>query len=197
MIAMVTALVCLSLAWSQAGGSHIPVEINQTIHDLLRYYKSITKLTNRAIFTGKPLFSREPPSGKLEARMLYMGGVLETYDKMIGQMLIQLPTSDPPTANAVANANGAQLSDVKTELRYILKKIQELKRHRFNEQQKLLNGLQALRRIQTDDVTVQSKALWELPWLYEEASSLSNNTKEERRRRRRRQAKRVKGHLRG
>ncbi|XP_068163345.1 interferon gamma-like isoform X3 [Antennarius striatus] len=173
MIAMVTALVCLSLAWSQAGGSHIPVEINQTIHDLLRYYKSIT------------------------ARMLYMGGVLETYDKMIGQMLIQLPTSDPPTANAVANANGAQLSDVKTELRYILKKIQELKRHRFNEQQKLLNGLQALRRIQTDDVTVQSKALWELPWLYEEASSLSNNTKEERRRRRRRQAKRVKGHLRG
>ncbi|XP_068611628.1 interferon gamma related [Brachionichthys hirsutus] len=204
MIAMATAVVCLCLALSQAGGSHIPVEMNRTIHSLLRYYKSVTKLPDRSRFTGKLLFSREPPSRQTEAKLVYMGGILETYDKLIGQMLKQLPTSGPQTAGASrappADANGAGAhGDVRTELRYVLKKIQELKKHRYEEQEKLLNGLQALRHIQTDNVAVQNKALWELPWLYEEASSLSNNTREDRRRRRRRrrQAQRVKTHLSG
>lgn len=38
---------------------------------------------------------------------------------------------------------------------------------------------------QMDNFVVQSKALWELPWLYEEASSISNDAKMQRRRRRR------------
>lgn len=48
--------------------------------------------------------------------------------------------------------------------------------------------------LKMDNAVVQSKALWELPWLYEEASQLSEI--QMRRRRRRRQARKLKTHQR-
>uniref|UniRef100_A0A8C3G8C8 Interferon gamma n=1 Tax=Cyclopterus lumpus TaxID=8103 RepID=A0A8C3G8C8_CYCLU len=180
MVTTVRAVVCLSL-WlvvCQVRGSYIPPKMNRTIYNLLQHYK----IPSRERFNGKPVFSRDPLAGKMEAKRVFMGGVLETYEKLIGQMLKQLPTPTPQTAGS----NETQLS-------YILKKVQELRKHRYQEQEKLLQELRDLKHIQMDNLVVQSKALWELPWLYEEASSLYEIKMERRkRRRRRRQARRVK-----
>lgn len=48
-----------------------------------------------------------------------------------------------------------------------------------------------------NDSVVQSKALWELSGIYEEASSLSNSTRKEKQRRRRQARKANRNHLRG
>ncbi|XP_034382228.1 interferon gamma-like isoform X1 [Cyclopterus lumpus] len=200
MVTTVRAVVCLSL-WlvvCQVRGSYIPPKMNRTIYNLLQHYK----IPSRERFNGKPVFSRDPLAGKMEAKRVFMGGVLETYEKLIGQMLKQLPTPTPQTAGSnelpgsAAIADGGEVGageDVRTQLSYILKKVQELRKHRYQEQEKLLQELRDLKHIQMDNLVVQSKALWELPWLYEEASSLYEIKMERRkRRRRRRQARRVK-----
>ncbi|XP_035532724.1 interferon gamma-like [Morone saxatilis] len=198
MVAMARAVVCLFLWLSvcQVRSSHINVEMNKTIQNLLQHYK----IRNVDRFDGKPVFSRKALAGKMEVKRLFMGGVLETYEKLIGEMLKQLPTPSPQTTGsndgpassvtAAADAGG----DIRTGLEYILTKIRALQ-HRYREQEMLLKELQALRHIQMDKRVVQSKALWELPWLYEEASSLSDEM--QRRRRRRRQTRRLKSQLSG
>ncbi|XP_044042598.1 interferon gamma-like [Siniperca chuatsi] len=203
MVAMARAVVCLSL-WlcvCQISGFHMPEKINRTIQNLLQHYK----IPPKERFNGRPVFSREPLAGKTEAKMVFMGGVLETYEKLIGHMLKQQPTSSPqtagndqrpasavtPAASTASDAEAGAGGKVRMELSYILKKIQDLRKHNYHEQEKLLKGLQALNHIQMDNFVVQSKALWELPWLYEEASSLTENIRMQRRRRRR-QARRVK-----
>ncbi|XP_031715081.1 interferon gamma-like [Anarrhichthys ocellatus] len=201
MVATAKAVVCLSL-WlivCQVRGSYIPPKMNRTIHNLLQHYK----IPPRERFDGKPVFSRHPLAGKMEAKRVFMGGVLEIYEKLLGQMLKDLPTPTPQTAGsneipaAAVTASGGEVGmgeDVRTELSYILNKVQELRKHRYQEQEKLLHELRALKHIQMDNLKVQSKALWELPRLYEEASSLYD-IKIERRQRRRRQTRRVKTHL--
>lgn len=206
MVAAVRAVVCLSLWLSvcQVRGSHIPQEMNRTIQNLLQHYSIPTKER----FNGKPVFSREPLTTKMEAKRVFMGGVLEAYEKLLGEMLKQLPTPSPqvagnnqlpasavtPAAGTASNGEVAAGGDLRKQLSYLLKKVTDLRKHRYNEQEKVLQGLRDLKDIQMDNRVVQSKALWELPWLYEEASSLSNIQRE--RRRRRRQTRRVKTHQR-
>nr|XP_040028536.1 interferon gamma 1 [Gasterosteus aculeatus aculeatus] len=187
MVATVRAVVSVSL-WlivSQVQGAYVPPKMNKTIHNLLRHYK----ISQRELFNGKPVFSKDPLPGEMGAKQVFVGAVLETYDQLLGQMLKQLPTPAPKTdeSNALP-ASVAPGDNVRTELTYILKKVQELRKHRYQEQEKLLLQLRALKHIQMDNLVVQSKALWELPRLYEEASSLGDIE----RRRRRRQAKRLK-----
>ncbi|XP_063316862.1 interferon gamma-like [Pelmatolapia mariae] len=199
MATTVRAAVCLCL-WlfaCQVRGSHIPAEMNRTIQSLLQHYK----ITSRERFDGKPVFPSDQ-NKKMETKLIFMGGVLESYEKLLGHMLKQLPTPSPqitgsnaqpgsaitPASSSTNNAGSVAGRDVRSELNYILKKVQELKKRRYHEEEKLLQGLQTLRDIKMNDRIVQSKALWQLPQLYEEASSLPE-IKIQRRRRRRRQAK--------
>nr|XP_046235571.1 interferon gamma-like isoform X2 [Scatophagus argus] len=152
-----------------------------------------------------PLHEKAFSSTRL-AKMFFMGGILDTYEKLLGRMLKQLPTPGPQTAgrNSVvtpapgtaSNPERAAGGDIRTQLNYILKKVRELKERRYKEQEKVLQGLQSLRHIQMDNFIIQSKALWDLPWFYEEASSLPENIEKMQRRRRRRQAQRFKSHAR-
>ncbi|XP_068565534.1 interferon gamma-like [Cebidichthys violaceus] len=196
MAATAKAVVCLSL-WlivCQVRGSFIPQKMNRTIHNLLQHYK----ISPRERFDGKPVFSRDLLAGKMEAKKLFMGGVLEMYEKLLGQMLNELPTPTPQTAGsnmhpaAAVTASGGEVGageDVRTELSFILDLVQKLKKHHYQEQEKFLQELRALKHIQLNNLKVQSKALWELPWLYEEASSYDSKLE---RRRLRRQTRRFK-----
>ncbi|XP_070710108.1 interferon gamma-like [Pempheris klunzingeri] len=199
MVAAARAVVCLSLWLSvcQVRGSHIPVRMNRTIQNLLQYYT----ITPKERFDGKPVFSREPLSGRTEVKMIFMGAVLETYEKLIGQMLKNLPTASPQTVGSTDRpgtagvAEGETVKDVRTELSYVLKRVQDLRRQDYQEEEKVLQGLLSLKHIKMDNAVIQSKALWELPWLYEEASSLPNTIRMQKQmRRRRRHARRVKNH---
>lgn len=82
---------------------------------------------------------------------MFVGAVLETYDQLLGQMLKQLPTPAPKTdeSNGLP-ASVAPGDNVRTELTYILKKVQELRKHRYQEQEKLLLQLRALKHIQVE-----------------------------------------------
>jgi len=77
-----------------------------------------------------------------------MGGVLETYEKLIGQMLQQLPAH--PTPQAAESNELPAGGDVRAELSYVLKKVQELRKHRYREQEALLQELRALRHLQVE-----------------------------------------------
>ncbi|XP_061570508.1 interferon gamma-like [Cololabis saira] len=191
MAATVRTVVCLTLWISvcQVGGSYIPQEMNKTIQNLRQHYVSIDKISKNDLFDGKPIFSRDSLNGKIESKMIYLGGVLEAYEKLISHMLKQLPTPSPQTTGDKASSGtpgdaGSVPSDVGEKLHYVLKRIKDLKTHHYEEQERVLKGLQSLRHIQMDNFKVQSKALWELPWLFEEASSMPNAIKMKRRRRR-------------
>ncbi|XP_053271306.1 interferon gamma isoform X1 [Pleuronectes platessa] len=174
MVSTARAVVCLSLCLcvSQVSGSHIPARMNKTIQDLLQRYE----IPSKERYNGTPVFTREPLDGTTEqTKRTFMGGVLETYEKLLGQML------------------KAGDDAVKTDLRFLLKLIQDLKKHKYKEQSKLLKGLHDLGNVQMDDRIIQGKALGELPWLYEEASSLTSSIRLERRRRRR-QARKLRTH---
>ncbi|XP_034719032.1 interferon gamma-like [Etheostoma cragini] len=201
MVATARAVVCLSfwLSVVQVRGSYIPPMMNKTIQDLLRHYS----ISPKERFNGKPVFSKEPLTGKMEGKRVLMGGILDTYEKLIGQMLKQQPTPTPQTAGSherltPAAAGSASDGSVRWGLNYILQRVQVLRKNYYQEQKTLLQKLKALDEIKLDNRVVQSKALWELPWLYEEASSLNDTIKLERRmrrRRRRRQARKVKTRL--
>ncbi|KAM8740024.1 interferon gamma-like [Acanthopagrus schlegelii] len=190
MVSAVRAAICLILmvALCQVRGAYIPSRMNQTIQSLLRHYR----IDDEQRFDGNKVFPKEPPAGKMETKLLFMGGILDTYEKLLGHMLKQQPTASPQTASVSTDSyeQAGASGDVRGDLKFILKKVQELKKKKFHEQEMILRGLQDLKHIQMDNLVVQSKALWELPWLYEEASSLSDNS-EMRRRRRRRQARKT------
>uniref|UniRef100_A0A3P8U4H3 Interferon gamma n=1 Tax=Amphiprion percula TaxID=161767 RepID=A0A3P8U4H3_AMPPE len=194
MVAMARTAVCLSLFLliCQVRGIYVSQRVNETIQNLLRHYK----ISNREKFSGKPIFPRDPLDGKREVsktpdavKMVFMSGILETYEKLFGQMLRQLPTSTPPTADSTTPSTGTGLQpgqSVRSNLTYMLGKIKELKKGYFQEEEKLLHELHGLRRIQVHSL-VQAKALFELPRMLEQAGIVSQN--DTMRRRRRRQAK--------
>uniref|UniRef100_A0A3B5M3X1 Interferon gamma n=1 Tax=Xiphophorus couchianus TaxID=32473 RepID=A0A3B5M3X1_9TELE len=172
--AVMRKVVCL-LAWlsvGQVSGSYLPQDMNRTLQDLLQHYK----ISKSDIYDGKHVFPKEELKGKME--MLFMGGVLEAYDKLFGHMLKGLPTPSPLSATSGDKPSAA--GDTRFNLIKVLQKIRELKRHSYQEQLKVLHGLQKLKHIE-----VQGKALWELPWIYEKANSLADNVMRRRRRRRR------------
>ncbi|XP_060886210.1 interferon gamma 1 [Labrus mixtus] len=188
MFSTARAVVCLSLclAVCQVRGSYIPVEMNRTFQSLLQHYN----ISPAERYNRKPVFSRDPLSGRMEAQKVYMGGVLEAYEKLLGHMLKQLPAPQTAELPNPCDAEKGTTKDVRVELSCILKKVQDLRRHSFQEEGKLLQSLQALKHVKMEDEVIQSKALWELPWLYEAASSLSDDRINQRRRRR--QARRAK-----
>ncbi|XP_023270603.1 uncharacterized protein LOC111661319 [Seriola lalandi dorsalis] len=195
MVTTARAMVCLTLWFSvcQVRAFHIPPKMNKTIQELMNHYDVSAKL----IFSGKPIFSKEALNGKMETKRVFLGGVLEAYEKIIGQMLKELPTPSPQTVTAAPSNNADTRlqggEDVRVQLSYILKKVQELRKHHYQEQDMFLQRLQALKHIKMDDLIIQNKALFELPFLYAEASSLPDSMKMQmRQRRRRRQARRVK-----
>ncbi|XP_037837038.1 interferon gamma 1-like [Kryptolebias marmoratus] len=184
----------LWLTACQVRGMYIPREMNRTLQNLRQHYK----ISDEELFNGKPVFSREPLKGKVESKMLFMGGVLETYEKLIEHMLSELATPSPtitenqkPSSSVTASDEAA--GDIRSKLTYILERVRELKRHHYQEQMKVLHGLQNLKHIKMESRVVQSKALSELRWFFEEASTLADTVM---RKRRRRQA-RVKLHNRG
>ncbi|KAK7896789.1 hypothetical protein WMY93_022114 [Mugilogobius chulae] len=174
--------VCALLLVAQVRSSHIPATMNRTIQSLRQHYK----IPRSERYNGKPVFSKEPLAGREnEVKKLFLGGILETYGKLLNKMLEQLPTPSPSVdtpANANANANTDSNVTVRTGLKSILKMVQNLKRG-YEEQAKLGDELISLQNIATDNLVVQSKALAELPWLFEEASTLRNNDRKRRRRR--------------
>uniref|UniRef100_A0A3Q1ERP4 Interferon gamma n=1 Tax=Acanthochromis polyacanthus TaxID=80966 RepID=A0A3Q1ERP4_9TELE len=188
MVAVARMAVCLSLFLliCQVRGIYVSQRVNETIQNLLRHYK----FSNREIFSGNPIFPRDPPHGKREVsktpdvKMVFMSGVLETYEKLFGQMLNQLPTSTPPSTGTRTRLQPGQ--SVRSNLNYVLGMIKEIKKGYFQEEEKLLDELRDLRHIQVHSV-VQAKALFELPRMLEQAGTVAHN--DSMRRRRRRQAK--------
>lgn len=101
-----------------------------------------------------------------QSKMLFLGGVLETYEKLIEHMLNQLPTPTPlitqnkekPSSSitAISRTSGDETAgDIRSKLAYILGKVQELKKHRYQEQMKVLHGLQNLRHIKVRRLLTQ------------------------------------------
>lgn len=84
-----------------------------------------------------------------QEKHIFIGGVLETYEQLIDQMLQQLPEQVAPTSTETkASADASASADnVRTDLNFILTKIQRLRRDRYQEQTKLLQGLQNLKKI--------------------------------------------------
>uniref|UniRef100_A0A673A1D6 Interferon gamma-like n=1 Tax=Sphaeramia orbicularis TaxID=375764 RepID=A0A673A1D6_9TELE len=195
--------LCLWLLVCQVRGSYIPQRMNKTIQNLLKHYK----ISDDQRYDGKPVFSKKLPINKTETKMVYIGGVLEKYEELIGHMLSELPTPRPQTATdqqhltsaftpGVGTNTEAGVGDnVRVELKYLLSKIKELKRHHYEEEGKVAKELFSLKKIQMNDIVTQSKALGNLQWWYDEASTLKKQQQIQRqRRRRRRQARRVKTH---
>ncbi|XP_072310016.1 interferon gamma-like [Eucyclogobius newberryi] len=175
--------LCVLLFVAQVRSSHIPKDMNRTIENLRLYYK-IPVLER---YNGKPVFSREPLSGDIkEVKKVYLGGILEMYGKLFNKMLDQLPTPGPSvdsTANADAKDGSSDTrASVRTGLKYIREMVHKLK-GRYREQVKVVDELKSLQNIETDNSVNQGKALRELMWLYEEASSLLNDKEKKRRRR--------------
>ncbi|XP_033933577.1 interferon gamma 1 [Pseudochaenichthys georgianus] len=184
------SVVCLCFLFSfcHVRGAHIPLKMNRTILNLLKHYN----ISKEEKYNGQLVFSKESIPEKLLEKRVFMRGVLETYETLINKMLKELPTPLPHASGSVGE--GGAGDDVRTELNYILTMILKLKTIHYNEQDNLLSSLKKLIGIKMDSATVQSKALGELPWLYEEASDLNNEIQS---RRRRRHAQRVKTHQRG
>lgn len=93
-----------------------------------------------------------------------MGGVLETYEKLLSQMLKQLPTPSPLTtgskdrpasdvtaAPGTANVAGPEAGgDVRKGLSDILDMVQKLRKHNYQDMEKVLQGLHSLKHIQVE-----------------------------------------------
>ncbi|CAL8324444.1 unnamed protein product [Lota lota] len=159
--------VCLSVCLA---ASHVPVKMKEAI-------KTLQHDQNRdEVFSGSLVFPRESLNQmEVGAKRVVLGEILEVYDKLIGQMLSQLPAKSQ--------------SEV-LELQYLLEEVRRLKKHRYQKHQLVRSTLDQLAHIQTNNSVVQRKALWELPWLYDAASSLAGR---KRRSLRRRQALKKRG----
>ncbi|MEQ2178781.1 hypothetical protein GOODEAATRI_017643 [Goodea atripinnis] len=137
-LAVMRTVVCLCMWLSvhRVSGTYVPQEMNRTLQNLRQHYVS----TNGA-------------TGSQPSKMLFMGGVLEAYEKLFGHMLRQLPTPSPHLAISkdkagTSTARPSASGDVRSNLKKVLEKIEELKRHRYQEQVKLLQGLQNLKHIE-------------------------------------------------
>lgn len=95
-----------------------------------------------------------------------MSSVLDMYEKMFGHMLKQLPTPSPKLAAstghqaAAGSASDAPMGageDVRKQLTYILKKVQDLKRHHYQKQDQFLQKLYSVRHIQVERPKVHLK----------------------------------------
>lgn len=189
MLTAMRKVVCLYvwLSVCRVSESFVPQDMNRTLQNLKQHYK----LSDDDAYDGKWVFPKEPLEGNSESKMVLMAGVLEAYEKLLVHMLKGLPTPSPQSAisqdkaSDTSTAGPSASADVRSNLTKVLQKIKELKRHRYQEQVKVLHELQDLKHIEMDNIKIQSKALRELTWIYEEASSKAENAMRRRRRRRR------------
>ncbi|KAM9824614.1 interferon gamma [Neosynchiropus ocellatus] len=194
---MAKTVLCLCLCLTICQVRSVPVKMNKTIQSLLQFYGH-DKLPLRVRFSGETVFPREFAPGRIEVNRLLLGGIMETYEELLTRMINQLPTtgpraaetsSSPPSGVPVTQAQVAksETDSIRGQLHYILTKIQDLRTNVFAEQDKILHKVYMIKPIQMDDKVIQSKALWELQYLYEEARALNDV-----RRRRRRHAHKIK-----
>ncbi|KAM8883208.1 interferon gamma [Synchiropus picturatus] len=194
---MAKRMLCFCLCLTICQVRSVPVKMNKTIQSLLQFYGH-DKLPLRVRFSGETVFPREFAPGRIEVNRLLLGGIMETYEELITQMIKQLPTTGPktedhstppPSSVPVPQAQVAKsdIDNIRGQLHYILTKIQDLRKNVFAEQDKILHKVYTIKPIQMDDKVTQSKALWELQYLYEEARALNDV-----RRRRRRHAHKFK-----
>lgn len=80
--------------------------------------------------------------------MIYMSAILQTYDKILNQMLKQLPTPGPTTAQSSGDKGAAGTAELRSQLNYILKKITILRTQHYNKPEQLLKKLQPVREVQ-------------------------------------------------
>lgn len=82
--------------------------------------------------------------------MVYMSSVLEMYEKLIGSMLSAQPTPSPAVGGAGDAAGGRPNGDVRTQLSSLLKKVQNLRRQYYQEEDRFRERLTAVREIQVE-----------------------------------------------
>ncbi|CAL8386618.1 unnamed protein product [Boreogadus saida] len=163
-------LVCMSVCLSVClPVPNVPGEMLETIKTLTLHHQQ----KGQGSFSGS-VFCRATLN-KLDDgdKRVVLGKVLEVYDKLFDQMLSQ------PT-------NGSQSEENKKEvgIRYLKEKVTLLRRTQYKKHLLLTSTLEQLGNIQINNSVVQSKALWELPWLFDEASSLAERKRRSLRRRR-------------
>lgn len=106
-----------------------------------------------------------------QAKMLFMGGVLEMYDKLIERMLGQLPTPSPETtvSGGTSGAESERAAPVRKHLSYLLKKVKDLRKHHYQEQNEILHDLQKLNKTQ---VPATRPSMCSRPWFMPKAGFL-------------------------
>ncbi|XP_030210605.1 interferon gamma [Gadus morhua] len=107
-------------------------------------------------------------------KRVVLGKVLEVYDKLFDQMLSQPPTDSQSEEKKKEEAG----------IRYLQERVTLLRRTQYKKHLLLTSTLEQLGNIQINNSVVQSKALWDLPWLFDEASSLAERKRRSLRRRR-------------
>ncbi|XP_077565346.1 interferon gamma isoform X1 [Stigmatopora nigra] len=152
-------LLCLCLC----GVQNAPSTLNRTVQNLLQIYK----IPPKERFNGRPLFSRELLSTKMEAKDVLMSALLQTYEELLGRMIRRAPAPTPTVAPAapVSRDRALPSADTRSQLNYLLKRVRNLRKYRYRAAEPLLRGLDQIRCVQVDDLVVQSKALWQLPSL--------------------------------
>ncbi|KAM4615507.1 interferon gamma [Polymixia lowei] len=163
--------------------------MKKTIESLQNHYS----IPGKDTYNGDRVFSRKLLVGTMEdaEKRVFVGGVLEVYEKLIGRMLNKILFTCPErTGASTGSPVKTEQLEVGEQLCFLLQKITELQRHNYQTHSLLEKQLRHLGEIKIDDSVIQSKALGELTWMYQEASSLAE--KKRQRRRRRRQAQRAK-----
>lgn len=91
-----------------------------------------------------------------------MGGILDTYEKLLGHMLKQQPTASPQTASISTDSydRAGPSGDVRDDLKFILEKVRELKKKKFHEQEMILRGLQDLKHVQVQKTLRQKECIF-------------------------------------
>ncbi|XP_077450240.1 interferon gamma isoform X2 [Stigmatopora argus] len=180
MVAVARAMLGLCLCLYLCGVQNVPLTLNRTVQNLLKIY-----IPPKERFNGQPVFSRELLSTKMEAKEVLMLAVLQTYEEMLARMIHRVPANTPTVAPATRD-QAVSSPDTRSLLNYLLKRVQDLRKYRYQAAEQLLHDLDKIRCVQVDDLAVQSKALWELRSLFRDARSLAENARPGKLRRRRR-----------
>nr|UXB54328.1 IFNgamma [Gadus macrocephalus] len=163
---LVCMSVCLSVCLPVAP---VPGKMLETVKTL-----SLQHPQKGQSFSGS-VFSRETLNKMDDGdKRVVLGKVLEVYDKLFDQMLSQPPTDSQSEENKTEEAG----------IRYLQEMVTLLRRTQYKKHLLLTSTLEQLGNIQINNSVVQSKALWELPWLFNEASSLAERKRRSLRRRR-------------
>ncbi|XP_056445375.1 interferon gamma-like [Gadus chalcogrammus] len=163
---LVSMSVCLSVCLPVAT---VPGKMLETIKTLRLQHPQKGQSSSGFVFSRDTLNKMDDGD-----KRVVLGKVLEVYDKLFDQMLSQPPTDSQSEENKTEEAG----------IRYLQEMVTLLRRTQYKKHLLLTSTLEQLGNIQINNSVVQSKALWELPWLFDEASSLAERKRRSLRRRR-------------